>query len=389
MNGQTEPVFPGATLEIDLGALARNYQRLRNGLNSALCGATVKADAYGLGLDRVAPILWSEGCRHFFVATPAEGVKLRRILPDAEIHIFNGVPRGYEHVAHEHRLIPVLNTLGAVDGWADFCTARGGGGAPATLHFDSGMNRLGLSPDDVAELVAKPARATFPISCIMSHLACADVPDAAMNREQLDRFNEQAEAYIAARTKTYPALPRPMLSLANSAGVLNGPEYHFDLVRPGIALYGGNPFTDRTNPMQNVIRLRGRILQIRNLIATERVGYGATWQATGPARIATVDVGYADGYLRAFGEDRGHAVINGHKVPVVGRVSMDSHALDITALPLDACAEGADVDLLGGPVALDEAIKATGLSGYELLTLLGRRYNRVYKDSEGQPSGVS
>ncbi len=371
--------FPGAELEIDLDAVQRNYRKFCDALDGAECGATVKADAYGLGMAEVAPVLWQAGCRTFFVAMPDEGVALRTLLPDATIYVFNGAPAESEYRFAEHRLIPVLNSLSAISAWATFARAMGGTPAPAALHFDSGMNRLGLSQAEVETLITEPARAGFEIPCVMSHLASADTPESPMTLAQRDRFAGAAEAFIAARQDAGFGDERPRLSLSNSAGVLTDNSLHFDLARPGIGLYGGNPFAEGPNPMYNVIRLRGRILQIREIAPPDTVGYGATHAATGPSRIATVDVGYGDGYLRAFGEGRGHGVINGQTVPVVGRVSMDSHALDITALDLDACAVGTMVDLLGGPVPLDDAIKATGLSGYELLTLLGRRYNRVYK----------
>ncbi|RMF11149.1 MAG: alanine racemase [Alphaproteobacteria bacterium] len=371
--------FPGAELEIDLDAIERNYQRFVRTLGAAECGATVKADAYGLGVAHVAPVLWDAGCRTFFVATPAEGIELRDILPEATIYIFNGAPRDWEYHFIESRLIPVLNSLSDISAWATFARAMGATPAPAALHFDSGMNRLGLSAAEVETLVAEPHRAPFDIPCVMSHLACADKPDEDMTARQRDRFAAAAEAFIEARCDAGLGDDRPRLSLANSAGILIDESYHFDLARPGIGLYGGNPFTDRPSPVDNVIRLRGRILQIREVSPPDTVGYGATHEVTGPGRIATVDVGYGDGYLRCFGEGNGWAVINGHRVPVAGRVSMDSHALDITALPLDDCGVGTMVDLLGGPVPLDDVVKTTGLSGYELLTLLGHRYNRVYK----------
>jgi alanine racemase len=374
----SEILFPGAELEIDLDALVRNWKKMRDTAGPANCGATVKADAYGLGVDRVAPALWDAGCRTFFVATPREGVQLRGILADAEIFVFNGAPAGTERYFHELDLVPVLNSLDEIAGWAEFSRAMGAVPCPAAIHFDTGMNRLGLSPEETEVLIKEPARASFPVRLVMSHLASADMTGHETTPDQRDRFADRTARFIKAwLTLGLGELPRR--SLANSAGVLTGEDYHFDMVRPGIGLYGANPFVDQPNPMSNVIRLRGRVMQIRDISPPDSVGYGGTYAVTGPARIATVDVGYADGFLRAFGNERMDAVINGHKVPIVGRVSMDSHALDITALPLDACTVGAMVDLLGGPVSLDDAIKETDLSGYELLTLLGRRYNRAYK----------
>ena len=352
-----------AELRIDLAALLANYRLLAARAAGAQCVAMLKADAYGLGMAAVAPALAEAGCDTFFVATPEEGRTLRTILREADIYVLNGYQPALREVFRAYRLRPVLNTLAEIEVWRD---------GPAAIYVDTGMNRLGLEAADIDALLAGPAKIGFEVAILMSHLACADEPDHPMNERQLARFRE-----TVARLKALPAFKAAALSLANSAGIFLGPEYHFDLVRPGIALYGGNPFTGRPNPMANVAEVHGRILQIRAIAAGDSVGYGATFTASRPSRIAIVDVGYADGYLRAF-SSKGSALIAGQRAPVVGRVSMDFLALDVTDLPADATVVGAAVNLLGGGVSLDEAAAASGLSCYELLTLLGRRYNRVY-----------
>lgn len=356
-----------ATLRIDLTALSDNYRLLADKAAGAVCAAAVKADGYGLGLEWIAPTLWESGCRVFFVAHAAEGAGLRAILPDATIHVLHGLASGGPATLLRHGLTPVLNSLDEIDRWR-----RDGRGRPAAIHVDTGMNRLGLDDADADRLIQQPQRAAFPISLLMSHLACADTPAHPMNRLQCERFAAYGEGLRQAAGR--PDLP---LSLANSAGVLLGADYHFNMVRPGIALYGGNPIIGSENPMRPVITLDGNILQCRDLPPGAIVGYGAAFRAERPSRIATVDVGYADGFLRACGDGRLCADVAGHRAPIVGRISMDMLALDVTGLPEAVTQPGRPVTLLGGPVSLDDVSAVTGLSAYELLTLLGRRYNRV------------
>lgn len=360
----------GATLTLDLVALKENYCLLAKTAAGAITAAAVKADAYGLGVARVAPALQAAGCRIFFVAHAAEGRLLRRVLPEAVIYVLHGLANSGISSCIEHDLRPVLNRLAEVDIWA-----RDGGGRPAALHVDTGMNRLGLDDAEAAALLAAPERLAFDLAFVMSHLACADIPDHPLNQVQCERF----AAYGAALRQ---ALGRPdlPLSLANSAGILLGPTYHFDLVRPGIALYGGNPWSARPNPMAPVVTLEGSVLQVRDVTPPATVGYAATYAPARTARIATVDVGYADGYPRALGGGRVMAELAGVRVPIVGRISMDTLALDVSALPPGAVGPGTAVTLLGGAVALDQLAELSGFSSYELLTALSHRYNRVYKE---------
>ena len=356
----------GAILTIDLDALAANWRALADRVRPAQCAAVVKANAYGIGAERAVPALAAAGCRCFFVAHAAEGIAVRTVAPeDAEIYVLNGAPPGAERDLAHHRLVPVLNGLGDIDAWravaADF------GGLPAIVHIDTGITRLGLCEADVAELAAEPERfAGIALRHAMSHLACADQPDHPLNREQLDRFNR-----LRARLPAAPA------SFANSSGIFLGPDYHFDLARPGVALYGGNPTPGDANPMAEVVRLQGRILQVHDVDSPTTVGYGATHKIGGRGRIATIPVGYADGYLRALG-GKAFGFIGNTPVPVVGRVSMDLITFDVSALAPDRCGPGTLVDLIGGGARIDDVATAGGTISYELLTGLGDRYHRIY-----------
>jgi len=358
----------GATLEIDLAAIAANWRRLRKAVGKGVrLGAVVKADGYGLGAARVAPALAKAGCKLFFVASLDEGLSLRRAVPRAEIAVFEGLPRGSEEEFARARLLPVLNDLGQVDAWRRFA-GRGRARRGAMLHLDTGMQRLGLSRAETARLVDKPALLDgVALAAIMSHLACSDEPGHPKNPDQLARFR-------AALAK----LPRAPASLASSSGIFLGPDYHFDIVRPGAALYGINPLPGKANPMQPVVRLNARILQVRDVDAGETVGYGATHRLDRPSRVATIAVGYADGWLRS-GSERGGGAIAGQRVPVIGRISMDLVTLDVTGIDARLARAGGSVELLGKHQSVDEAAEAANTIGYEFLTLLGRRYARIYR----------
>lgn len=354
----------GAVLEIDLRAVAANWRRLKRELAlDVRMAAVVKADAYGLGVARVGPILAKAGCKLFFVASLDEGIALRRVLPKASIAILDGVLARTEADFARARLIPVLNDLGQVARWRKAYPRR-----PAILHIDTGMERLGLSRAEVDRLTADPALLVrVNLTAIMSHLACADEPDHPKNPDQLGRFRA-----------TLARLPKVPASFASSSAIFLGPAYHFQIVRPGAALFGINPLPGNPNPMRATVALRARILQVRDVDAGETVGYGATHRMERPSRIATIAVGYADGWLRSA-SDRGSAAIAGRRVPVVGRISMDLLTLDVTGIEADRAKPGAYVDLLDETYGIDDAAEAAGTIGYEMLTLLGRRYARVYR----------
>jgi alanine racemase len=301
--GDPKAARAGALLTIDLDALQANYRRLRQELGGVACGAAVKADAYGLGMGRVAPALAALGARSFFVALPDEGFALRQdlagIAPEAEIFVLSGPGLAADADYLTGGLTPVLNSLGDVEHWRA-AAVREGRPLAAALHVDTGMCRLGLPPGELDLLADHHDRlAGLDLRTVMSHLACADEATHPMNAQQLDGFR----AALA-------RLPRAPASFANSSGIFLGADYHFDLARPGAALYGVNPTPDRPSPMRQVVRLQGKILQVREIDAPQTVGYGATHRASGPARLATVAAGYADGYLRAL-SNRGVGRIGG------------------------------------------------------------------------------
>lgn len=358
----------GAVLSVDLAALQANYRLISSRLTGgATASAVVKADAYGIGIGPAAKALWAAGARDFFVAHADEGVTLRRYLADARIHVLNGAHAGAEDAFLEHNLIPALNCLGDAARWRAFC-AQAGKPLPCVLHVDTGMCRLGLDRREYARVAADPSLLDgLDIQTVMSHLASAD-EDSPQNAQQLALFRD-------ARAR----LPMGRASFANSSGVFLGPDYHFDLARPGVALYGVNPTPGSPNPMAQVVRLKAKILQVRDVDSAETVGYGATHRIAGPSRIATLPVGYADGYLRSL-SNRATAYIGDYEAPLVGRVSMDLITIDVTAVPEAQCRPGMTVDLIGPRHTVDDLAAQAGTIGYEILTSLGRRYHRVYAD---------
>lgn len=349
-----------ARLSVDLDALARNYALLRAASGAADCAAVVKANAYGLGVVPVTERLDAEGCRHFFVATLAEGLELREIVPRAAIHVFEGPLTGALEPFIDARLVPVLNSLEQIEWWAPT-------GRPAVLHVDTGMTRLGMSPAEVDALSRRRELLDdLVVDTVMTHLACADEPEHPLNREQLARFDVLRARLPAART-----------SVGNSAGALLGGAHAGDMIRPGIGLYGGNPFAARPSPVEPVATLLARIVQVQCVDSAQTVGYGATYDAGPGARIATVAFGYADGYPRCLG-NRGTAHVAGRAVPVVGRVSMDLIGLDVSALPRGVARPGDYVELFGPNVPLEDVARAAETLNYELLVRLGRRVHREY-----------
>lgn len=363
-----------ALLTIDVAAIVANWKRLSALVAPAEAAAVVKADCYGLGMDHIAPALFAAGCRSFFVACVDEGIALRRIVPGAVIHVLSGPTGGDEGEFAVHNLIPVLNSLAQITGWASF--AKKGSGAPAVaVHIDTGMNRLGLSEPELERLAAKPEilAAMRPI-LVMSHLACADDSDSPMNAKQLTTLRRLASHL--------PALPQ---SMAASSGIFLGRGFHLAMVRPGAALYGLNPMPGRPNPMSQVIKLQGKILQVRDVDSPQTVGYGATHRVEGKRRLAVVAVGYADGWFRSL-SNRGHGMIGGMKVPVVGRVSMDLTTFDVTDVPVEHAHPGGLIELIGPGHGADHVAAEADTIGYEILTALGRRHHRRWTGAEGTPA---
>jgi alanine racemase len=357
-----------ATVEVNLSAIVQNWQLLRQTHSKQHCAAVVKANAYGLGVEPVSAALADAGCTHFFVATLAEAVELRRLLTSQFIYVFSGVQKGEEHYFLEYNLLPVINDWSQFERWEK--AVENIDAAPAALHVDTGMNRLGFTLDDIEKLALEPERvAKAQIKLLMSHLACASDPAHPLNQQQVDRF-------LHAR-KCLPMLPA---SLANSAGIFLGKEYHHEMGRPGCALYGINPSDERPNPMQGVVTLTAPILQIRMVTAEfEPVGYSATVEVPRGTRIATVGIGYADGLHRILSGSQFGGYIGGHFAPLLGRVSMDLVMLDITRIPADVCYPTARVEFIGAHQLVDKVASAAQTIGYEVLTSLSPRVARVYR----------
>jgi alanine racemase len=353
-----------ALLEVDLDAIAANWRALHRHRGGRPTAAVVKADAYGVGAAHVVPRLFAEGCRHFFVAHLEEAVALRPLVPSAMIAPLNGLVPGTEAEYLAYGITPVLNSLGEMERWATLAR-RVGRRLEALLHIDTGLNRLGMEAAEFRRLVAahEPLEG-ISLLYIMSHLIAAETPEDPANRAQLARFQ--------AACASFPGVPR---SLVNSAGIFLGAAFQFDLARPGAGLYGVNPTPGQPSPVRPAVRLRARVLQVREVQPGEGVGYEATWRAARASRIAVVGVGYADGWLRAL-SNRGRASFDGVAVPLVGRVSMDLSTYDVTEAP--ALQPGDWLELIGPHQSLEEIAAAAGTSAYEILTGLGRRYKRVW-----------
>ncbi|MEO0619993.1 MAG: alanine racemase, partial [Pseudomonadota bacterium] len=355
-----------ARVLIDQAALVSNYRLLAARAAPARCAATVKADGYGLGVAHIVPPLGDAGCTTFFVATVGEGVAVRALAPAAEIYVLGGHLPDIVPELCKHKLSPVLNTCDAARMWRTV-----GGDAPAAIHIDTGMNRLGLSPNEVAALQTDAdLRGAINISLLMSHLACGDDLDHPMTARQSAAFNTARDLF-----------PEALTSLANSAGTLARSVGERDLARPGIALYGGAALNDVTNEMAPVATLEARVLQVRKDWDEPTVGYGATYDLGGVRRLATLGIGYADGLPRhlsaATGERGAEFYCAGHMAPVVGRVSMDLTTIDVSALPDNAIAPGDWVEVFGPHVALDTQAAHAGTIGYELLVRVAPRVARM------------
>ena len=367
----------GAVLTIDLVALKDNWRRLNTRAGKAECGAAVKGNAYGLGIAPVARALWEAGCRSFFVARPKEGEELRHLLPEATIYILDGLFAGQAEFYAKLNLCPALICIEEAREWAGFGRVYGRK-LPCAIHVDTGINRLGFSVAEFESLLAdRFTMEGLNVTLLMSHLACADDPPHPLNERQ-----RQAFAAVRAR------LPGVAASLANSSGVFLGDGFTHDLVRPGIALYGGNPTPGVTNPMLPVAILEGAVLQLRDVAADDPVGYSATWTAQRPTRIAILGAGYKDGVPRALSSRQpggpAQVFIGGRRCPVIGRISMDMMAIDITDLPHGAVGRGTRAEILGRHVGIDEAASWAGTISYELLTRLGSRYAMLYTGLESE-----
>lgn len=366
------PDRAGAVLTVDLAAIVENWRLLaKKAKHGSDCGAVVKADGYGLGAAQVAAALSGAGCKTFYVAHLDEGIALRAAIGKGpRIIVMHGVNPGYERDIFRHGLIPVLSTPQQIADWKTFATDADVL-QETIIQVDTGMNRLGLSEQEFADHLADPDafQGLTPLA-LMSHLACAGAPDHPLNLAQLNRFTS---ALSALRTKFADV----KATLANSSGVFLGDAWHFDFVRPGAALYGLNPQPGRPNPMLPVVRLQAKILQVRRVDSTQTVGYGATFQAADGAKLATVSVGYADGFLRSL-SNGGRARLDGIPVRVAGIVSMDLLTFDVSDVPESSLKPGAMIDILSQDHTADDLAAEAGTIGYEILTSLGQRYARRY-----------
>jgi alanine racemase len=353
-----------AVLTVDLGAIAANWRLLRAKHSSGRTGAVVKADGYGLGAAPVAAVLAAAGCGDFFVATPDEAFALRATIPDADLVVLGGLFAGAERDFAAQGIIPALGSLAEIDAWSRLARTVDRA-LPAFIHVDTGMSRTGLDASEFAVLARDHDRLIgIDVRAVMSHLVSAEIPDDPMNATQRDRF-----AHIRARLPPAPA------SLVNSAGIFLDATFGFDIARPGSALYGINPTPGRPNPVRQAVTLSARVLSVREVPAGATVGYNATWTATRASRIATIGVGYADGWHRSH-SNAGAAYFDGDRVPLVGRVSMDLTTFDVTDQP--SVRPGSWLELLGSHRTADDAARDAGTIGYEVLTALGRRFHRVY-----------
>jgi len=362
----------GAVLTVNVGAINANWRGLRDAGRVANrqvdCAAVLKADAYGTGARIVGPRLAAEGCRQFFVAHIEEGIALRSAMPEHPICVLNGLLPGTEDDFVAHGLTPALNHLGQLSAWRA-AAQRHNRPLDAVIHVDTGMHRLGFSPEEAQVLANERGRLRgLRLALIMSHLVASEEQGNPINGEQLQRFR----AFL----RTMPGAPT---SLANSSGIFLGPDYHFDLLRPGAALYGINPLPGQPNPMLPVVTLHARILQTRRIDALQTVGYGGAWRSARPSRVATIALGYADGYFRIL-INRTHVHLAGHRVPVIGRISMDLVTLDVTDVPEAEAQTGALVEVLGPHTSPDDLAEHARTNAYEVMTALGHRYARVYVD---------
>ncbi|WP_339745750.1 alanine racemase [uncultured Maricaulis sp.] len=352
---------PAPRLVIDLAAIQRNFAALKRLAPSAQAGAVVKANAYGLGASRVVPALADAGCRTFYVAHTTEGREAREALAgrEADIFVFNGFWPSELESLREARLFPVINDLHQLHQLRELAPDL-----PCAIHFDTGMNRLGLGPNATRSLMDNPDwLAGLDVRQLMSHLACSHEPAHPLNARQLERFSAVRDHY-----SDIPA------SFANSGGIMLDPRYHFDILRPGLALYGGHPAPGQDDPFAPAVRVEAPVLQVRTIRAGDCAGYGATFTAEREMQIATVATGYADGLLRACGNG-GFGRIGGVKVPIIGRISMDLTTLDLSDVT-EPVTPGDWVSFLDGDI--EPMAQAAQTISYEFLVRLGLRFQRVY-----------
>jgi len=356
----------GAELTIDLSALTANWRLLRERAGAAECAGVVKADAYGIGIEQAVPALVKAGCRTFFVAHLSEARRLRPVAPDATVYILNGFPIGSAGAYREIDAQPVLGSLEELSEWR-----ATGEGRPFALHVDTGLNRLGLTFAEFTKFHKDGGFQGLRPSLVLSHYVSSEDPADPITTRQTTTFAEVRSA-----------LPGVDASLSNSSGFFLAEPPRYSLMRLGYALYGGNPTPGAPNPMKPVVRLEALVMQVRQAPAGDTVGYNTTWTARRDTTIATISLGYADGWFRSQSGTDAHpggiALVHGAPCPIVGRVSMDLITLDITDLPQGVVKRGDKAVLIGDGISIDDVAKRAGTNGYEVLTDLGRRYNRIY-----------
>ncbi|APO67031.1 alanine racemase [Rhizobium gallicum] len=370
----------GVRLTVDLTALTENWRDMARRSKRARASAVVKADAYGMGIEDAGEALYIAGARDFFVATVDEGVTLRLYAPDARIFVLAGIWLGTERRFFENDLVPVISSEEQLAFWMAVLSEYGD--YPCALHVDTGFNRLGLHIDEalaLADDVSRPA--SFAPVLVMSHLACGDDPSSQMNKQQLESFRKVSAAYEGIES-----------SLAASGGIFLGEDYHFDLTRPGIAIYGGEAVSGMANPMRPVATVEARVIQVRTVRAGESVSYGRALKLDRDSRLAIVSAGYADGYMRSQSSggvplrqvvpQGGQGFFEGYTVPVAGRITMDLSIFDVTDLPENLIRAGDYIELFGRNIPVDDAARAAGTISYEMLASVGLRYERKYVSEE-------
>ena len=358
-------------LEINIDSIIHNYQLINNKVGNTECAAVLKADAYGMGASVIAKALDKAGCSTFFVATIDEGIELRACFSknEKQIAVLSGLLEGSEDIFYSNKLTPVLNDTEQIKKWAIYNKQKKIS-APSILHVDTGMNRLGLTINELYDIIKNPTELKeLHVEWIMSHLACGDQPRDIMNEKQLSVFLNAKKEF-----------PNVKASLANSAGVFLGQSYHLDMVRPGIALYGSGSGSIPSKPLKQVIKLYSRILQIRTLSTGASVGYGASYRVSEATRVATVGLGYADGYLRSL-SNCSWVFFNGLRLPVIGRISMDYITIDITQIASEKIKTGDFIEIIGDKFTLDDLATVANTVPHELLTRLGTRHHRIYSNT--------
>lgn len=359
---------PDGKLTIDLGALRDNYALIQNRVGpNCQVSAVVKANAFGLGAKKVTEALIEAGCSHFFVASLNEALDLRESFKDITIYVLSGFYQSRSELYIEHNFIPIIGSFIEMETY----TALGkkhGRKLPAFLHFNTRMNRLGLGSVEQEELWNNLDRLNgIDVKGVMSHLACADEPDHEMNVLQLELFQKISKHF-----------PNAIKALANSSGVFCGTNFHFDMVRTGFALFGGNPNTQQASPTKPVVSLKVPIVRTRIVYEGAVVGYSASYQFEKESQIATVSAGYADGIHRSL-SNSGVFYWNSIRCPIRGRVSMDLTTVDLSEIPKDQRPKPGDyLEVLGENQTIDALAADAGTIGYEILTSLGNRYERVY-----------